>query len=1387
MNKLYFTRSCISPTSSAKKILNDINNNNNNQTMIQVSIVSIEHTMCQPHATLDFTTSTLFNNRQTKFVPVIHIYGSTPRGQKCCLHIHKCLPYFLVPFPKQVQQRSSFVFNLANEIEKRMEDQRKNSQYYNKNNDKSSWQYIHDIVLVRGIPFYGYWKREELFLKIYVYNPNHIKSIAAMLQSGSIMRHIFQPYEMHIPYILQFMIDYNLVGMGFVDMKKVMFRMPLPSTFQPVKTLDGTAHHVDHNDSSNTTSDPLYLKGNVDLAYCLSGRVDRMSYSDIEADGFCEDILNYGFINTTDIRADNYDINLVQTLSTIWEEEKLRRQRMNLSSELPKPSQSQSRCTPLMTEIQKAMVSRINQLIGEEPASNENISNNSSNDDQLSMYSPANTPYHLINTAIKIVEQQQQQHYVQSEIECEDPEMLDILDWMQNCDTDFVADNNNDNNFCVPYNDDWELNEDDEYVDPKSQEEDEIQRSQKENQDILESYLEETQLERRDKKEFEEYLSQHQANIPQLDGNAEEQQQTDRKRKRVVKGNNANSSKRVKHDYSVGACVYLRPPGYKQGENYYIGCIEKLSNCGTKATIRWLFRPEELPIGVQQWYGKNELFVSEYVLNSLEVLILIFNNSTSDVNQITTIISRVKIRRVEDIYPTDIQDKIYSKQLLDHVDLGSDTFYCRFEYLVQTGKFVALSSNIRDLLFTSDDAIIRNENAANNRTPSISPILALSDSSSNHSSDPNQLASNNNALTNKLNESSILISSSDTLSDGFDNIDVMPGGDDYGGSMENQVYKPLVNLSGDTIQLTYTEKPPSASKLKPSVVHPVPYYSNHRDYLKGQRASELRFRGLGLTNQKQRFPTDLTSSTLPFYSAVSTSNTRRRLDVTNNSIVTQDLLVLEYAILPPSSRHLQKLDKQKQKNKKSDNQPKVNLLNIDGHGRLLIQQETDSQNVPSRPPSPKWDEAMGYTSQTTTVFGSSTYSAAVNFSSIPSEFRVSEEVANSDDNKTPPKLPQNQSALNANIESPLKKKKSQRRSQITLPTSTAKLKEPVTVAKTNFTNNDQKKHQNLIAMSIETHVTTRSDLRPNPIYDPVEALFFCIQNDIQKREYIHGCLIVLDPDPEQRNIRSSVDHIPELHARKYPTEKALLIAFVDLIQYFDPDILTGYDLQTESLGYLIERSSIVLGYNLCTKISRVIHKSTYETHRRDEWGRTKQSGIHIRGRVILNAWRLMRHEVKLNIYTFENVVYNVLGIRYPHFSYQTRTKWFSLSDEDVSQQQHYSVVLRYYMKRARLNLDLLHHLDLINRTCELAKVFGIEFFNVVSRGSQYRVESMMIRLAKPRNYVILSASKQQVFQQNAIECIPLVMEPQSKMYSNPVIVLDFQSLYPSIVIAYNLW
>lgn len=61
----------------------------------------------------------------------------------------------------------------------------------------------------------------------------------------------------------------------------------------------------------------------------------------------------------------------------------------------------------------------------------------------------------------------------------------------------------------------------------------------------------------------------------------------------------------------------------------------------------------------------------------------------------------------------------------------------------------------------------------------------------------------------------------------------------------------------------------------------------------------------------------------------------------------------------------------------------------------------------------------------------------------------------------------------------------------------------------------------------------------------------------------------------------------------------------------------------------------------------------------------------------------------------------------------------------------------------------------------------------------------MARIAKPESFLLLSPNRVDVGNQNAAECIPLIMEPKSAFFKGPLLVLDFQSLYPSVMIAYN--
>lgn len=61
----------------------------------------------------------------------------------------------------------------------------------------------------------------------------------------------------------------------------------------------------------------------------------------------------------------------------------------------------------------------------------------------------------------------------------------------------------------------------------------------------------------------------------------------------------------------------------------------------------------------------------------------------------------------------------------------------------------------------------------------------------------------------------------------------------------------------------------------------------------------------------------------------------------------------------------------------------------------------------------------------------------------------------------------------------------------------------------------------------------------------------------------------------------------------------------------------------------------------------------------------------------------------------------------------------------------------------------------------------------------------LCRIAKPKNVIPVSPSIHQRAHMRAPEYLPLILEPHSRLYTDPLIVLDFQSLYPSMIIAYN--
>ena len=64
----------------------------------------------------------------------------------------------------------------------------------------------------------------------------------------------------------------------------------------------------------------------------------------------------------------------------------------------------------------------------------------------------------------------------------------------------------------------------------------------------------------------------------------------------------------------------------------------------------------------------------------------------------------------------------------------------------------------------------------------------------------------------------------------------------------------------------------------------------------------------------------------------------------------------------------------------------------------------------------------------------------------------------------------------------------------------------------------------------------------------------------------------------------------------------------------------------------------------------------------------------------------------------------------------------------------------YIILRLHTSIEILDKLDLINRDMNMAKVYGIDYESVMTRGSQYRVEALLSKISKSTDHVVLSAS-----------------------------------------------
>ncbi|PAN41584.1 hypothetical protein PAHAL_8G054900 [Panicum hallii] len=306
-------------------------------------------------------------------------------------------------------------------------------------------------------------------------------------------------------------------------------------------------------------------------------------------------------------------------------------------------------------------------------------------------------------------------------------------------------------------------------------------------------------------------------------------------------------------------------------------------------------------------------------------------------------------------------------------------------------------------------------------------------------------------------------------------------------------------------------------------------------------------------------------------------------------------------------------------------------------------------------------------------------------------------------------------------------------------------------------------------LSFDIECAGRKGHFPEPTHDPVIQIANLVTHQGEGQPFVRNVMTLKSCSP-----------IVGVDVMSFDTERDILLAWRDFIREVDPDIIIGYNICKFDLPYLIERAEVlkIAEFPFLGRIrnSRVRVRDTTFSSR--QYGVRESKDVTIEGRVQFDLLQAMQRDYKLSSYSLNSVSAHFLGEQKEDVHHSI------ISDLQNGNSETRRRLAVYCLKDAYLPQRLLDKLMYIYNYVEMARVTGVPISFLLSRGQSIKVLSQLLRKAKQKNLVIPNI-KGQGSGQDTFEGAT-VLEASAGFYEKPIATLDFASLYPSIMMAYNL-
>lgn len=325
----------------------------------------------------------------------------------------------------------------------------------------------------------------------------------------------------------------------------------------------------------------------------------------------------------------------------------------------------------------------------------------------------------------------------------------------------------------------------------------------------------------------------------------------------------------------------------------------------------------------------------------------------------------------------------------------------------------------------------------------------------------------------------------------------------------------------------------------------------------------------------------------------------------------------------------------------------------------------------------------------------------------------------------------------------------------------------------------------IMGFDIEVNSTNPSAM-PKP-EKPGDKVFqiSCVISVQGTDEYRNYLLTLGEPDPDVVGRDTNI--------YMYPTEARLLLGFTELIREENPNIIVGYNILNFDIPYMIERAKF------CDMIrefdTQGFHKYNHAKERTIKWSSSAYknqefSFLDAEGRLYVDLLPLVKRDYKMDNYKLKTISEYFIGQTKDPLSVKGIFKCYRIGikrDENgvysPKAKKALGIVGKYCVQDSVLVVKLMEKLQTWVGLSEMARTCNVPIFTLYTQGQQIKVYSQIYKYCMYENIVV---EKDGYITKDDERYVGAhVFPPVPGVYDN-VCPFDFNSLYPSVIIAYNI-